>query len=272
MFDRCRTDQNHGHSAMTTRTLNKLTAGKVVTAKGPARLADGGHLYLQVGPTHSKRWVFIYARGGRQRELALGPFPAVSLAVARTKRDKLNAALANGEPLSLTRDDKAKTFREVADELIARRGPTWRGKGSAYHWRISIEKHCAALVARPIAAITGDEVLRVLAPLNDRAPSFAAITRSRLEQIFTYAQARGLLPQDKANPADRRRLQILLPVRRAVVHRAALPYNDVSLLIAELSDSAVRRTRGCGASARIHDLDGAQGRRSLRRADDGVRL
>ena len=100
--------------------------------------------------------------------------------------------------------------------------------------RVSIYQHCAELAARPIASLTLEDVLRTLRPLYDRAPNFAALTRARIAEIFDYAQARGLLPQDRANPADRRRLQILLPDKPAAVHRAALPYREVPALVAEL--------------------------------------
>ena len=85
---------------MANRTLNKLAASAVAVAKGPAILSDGGHLYLRVDETHtSKRFVFVYARYGRTREISLGSYPALSLAEARKMRDALNAKLAKGEEL-----------------------------------------------------------------------------------------------------------------------------------------------------------------------------
>jgi integrase len=206
----------------------------VATAQGARAYADGGHLYLSVDANHNRRWVFIYARNGRTREISIGTFPALSLADARKQRDAMNAALARGEPLAGPRQKDVQTFGAVAAEVIKRRAAAWRGGVSAYHWRVSINQHCAALFNRPIAAVTTDDVLRILSPLHERCPSFAQITRARIEDVFNYAQARGLLPQDRANPADRRRLQILLPAAPKAVHRAALPYADVPALVAEL--------------------------------------
>jgi integrase len=216
------------------RTLNRLGASKIATAKGPATLRDGGHLCLLIDKNNNKRWVFIYANKGREREISIGPFPAVSLADARKRRDAMNASLAKGEPPASPRQKDAQTFGAVAEEVIKRRSPAWRGRVSAYHWRVSIEQHCAELLNRPIASITQDDVLRVLAPLYDRSPSFAAITRARVEDVFNFAEARGLLPKDKANPADRRRLRVLLPAAPTATHRAALPYAEVATLVSEL--------------------------------------
>ncbi len=215
------------------RTLNRLTASKVATAKGPRAYADGGHLYLSVDVSNNRRWIFIYARDGRQREISLGTYPALSLADARKQRDKFNTALARGEPLASPRQKDGQTFGAVAEEVIKRRASAWRGGVSAHHWRLSIEQHCAALVDRPIASIRLEDVLSVLRPLHDRAPNFAVITAARLADVFTFAQARGLIPADKPNPADRR-LKVLLPAAPKPIHRAAVPYEHVPALIAEL--------------------------------------
>ncbi len=234
---------------MAARTLNRLTASGVAVAKGPATLSDGGHLSLKIDKNGNKRWIFLYARNGRERELSLGPWPALSLADARKKRDAWNATLARGEPLTGAREKQTQTFGAVAAEVIKRRAPAWRGDMSAGHWRASIENHCAPLLTRPIAAITLEDVLRVLRPVHDRAPNFAALTRARVEEVFNYAQARGLLPQDKANPADRRRLKILLPGKPPAVHRAALPYSEVPALIAELRAIPLADARFVAAAA-----------------------
>ena len=216
------------------RTFNRLTASKVAVAKGPRTFSDGGRLYLQVDINHRKRWLFIYARHGKQREIALGPYPSLSLADARVKRDQMNTALAKGEPLAGPRQQGAETFGAIAAQVVKRRAAAWRGKESARHWRISLEAHCVALLDRPIASITAEDVLRLLSSLHDRAPNFAQITRARIEEVFDFAMARGLIAQDKANPADQRRLRMLLPKKPKAVARPALPYAHVPALIVEL--------------------------------------
>jgi integrase len=231
------------------RTLNRLTASKVATAKGPHTYSDGGRLYLQVDGNLNRRFIYIFARDGRQREISLGSYPALSLSDARKKRDEMNTSLARGEPLAGPRQKSGQTFRAVAQQVIERRSSSWHGKVSANHWRVSIEGHCAKLLDRQIHSIGLEDVLAVLRPLHDRAANFAAITRARVEDIFDYAQARGLIPADKPNPADRRRLRLLLPAAPAAIHRPALAYADLPLLIAELREINIADGRVVAARA-----------------------
>jgi hypothetical protein len=51
--------------------------------KKQARFADSGGMYLQVSPAGSKRWFLKYRVGGKEKQLALGSYPDVSLKSAR---------------------------------------------------------------------------------------------------------------------------------------------------------------------------------------------
>jgi Arm DNA-binding domain len=52
----------------------------------PYKIADGGGLSVRVTPTGGKQWRLAYRFGGKQKEMALGPFPAIGLAEARDLR------------------------------------------------------------------------------------------------------------------------------------------------------------------------------------------
>src|SRR3954454_14418221 len=73
---------HHTRGAAMART-GKLSAVEVAKAKGPAVLHDGGGLYLRVGPTGTKSWVFRFQIEGKRRDMGLGPYPEVTLARAR---------------------------------------------------------------------------------------------------------------------------------------------------------------------------------------------
>ena len=64
----------------------KPSAVEVAKAKGPAVLHDGGGLYLSVSATGAKSWVFRFQLDGKRRDMGLGPFPDISLAAARERR------------------------------------------------------------------------------------------------------------------------------------------------------------------------------------------
>jgi len=42
-------------------------------------------LYLRVGPTGSKSWIYRYRSGDQQHDLGLGPYPDITLADARER-------------------------------------------------------------------------------------------------------------------------------------------------------------------------------------------
>jgi len=68
--------------------VERLTAIAVAKRKTPGRYADGGGLYLQVGPTGGKSWLFRFTLRGRAREMGLGAVNAFSLADARARATK----------------------------------------------------------------------------------------------------------------------------------------------------------------------------------------
>lgn len=61
----------------------KLSAVRVKAAKEPGRYGDGGRLYLQIGPTGGKSWLYRFKSAGKSREMGLGGLDTVSLAEAR---------------------------------------------------------------------------------------------------------------------------------------------------------------------------------------------
>ena len=51
----------------------------------PQRLFDGGGLYLEISPAGGKLWRWKYRHGGKEKRLALGTYPDVSLSDARQR-------------------------------------------------------------------------------------------------------------------------------------------------------------------------------------------
>lgn len=77
----------------------KLNARQVETAKPkekPYKMADGGGLYLLVKTNGSRYWRLKYRIDGKEKLLALGVYPDVSLADARAKRDEARKGIAGG--------------------------------------------------------------------------------------------------------------------------------------------------------------------------------
>ena len=60
------------------------------------KIADGGGLYLEVTIKGAKYWRLRYRFNGKQKLLAIGVYPAISLKDARTKRDEAKKYLSQG--------------------------------------------------------------------------------------------------------------------------------------------------------------------------------
>ena len=74
-----------------------LTDTKIRNAKPgqrPIKLSDAGGLHLLITPRGSKLWRAAYRFGGKQKTLAIGIYPAVSLKAAREQRDEAKRLLA----------------------------------------------------------------------------------------------------------------------------------------------------------------------------------
>ncbi len=65
------------------------------------KLFDGGGLFLLLSPAGGKRWVLRYRFGGKEKSLALGTYPGVSLVEARKRREDAREKLAHIVPLAI---------------------------------------------------------------------------------------------------------------------------------------------------------------------------
>ncbi|MEZ6012670.1 MAG: Arm DNA-binding domain-containing protein, partial [Hyphomonas sp.] len=92
----------------------------------PRRYTDGGNLFVEVRPNGSKLWRYAYKFDGKQKLMALGPYPDISLAKAREKRTEARALLLDGiDPMLQAKVDKLEqkaltedTFSALAAELL----------------------------------------------------------------------------------------------------------------------------------------------------------
>ncbi|AGS61925.1 prophage integrase [Proteus mirabilis BB2000] len=106
-----------------------LTDAKVRAAKPldkSYKLTDGDGMHLMVHINGSKYWRLQYRFGGKQKMLALGVYPDISLAEAREKRDAARKLIANGfdpsEKRKEVKEEQQKefnTFEKVARDWHA---------------------------------------------------------------------------------------------------------------------------------------------------------
>ena len=227
------------------RQINRLSAREVETLTEPGRHADGGNLYLSIDDEGRRRWVFMYERNGKQRELGLGSAAkgGVSLKMARKKAGEGRALLElSVDPLATWNKPAAEeipTFGATADDYFAAHEGGFRNEKHKAQWRMTLTRYCEPIRNAPVDAIDTEAVLSVLKPLWTRAPETASRLRGRIEAVLDAAKARGHVGRNEANPARwRGHLDKLLPKRAKLTrgHHAAMPYADVPAFVASLCE------------------------------------
>lgn len=176
-----------------------LTDAKVRNAKPtlqPAKLTDGGGLYLLIKPTGTKLWRYRYRIDGRENVYAIGQYPDISLAQARGDRDAARKLVKKGIHPAHTRKterlrqsvESANTFQAVAKEWIGKRKSGW----SSYYLR-QVERGLKANIypyigAMPIKSVTAAHILDALQRVEARgAETVALLLRQWCSAIFRYA-------------------------------------------------------------------------------------
>ncbi|MFG1350130.1 tyrosine-type recombinase/integrase [Xanthobacter autotrophicus] len=227
------------------RATNRLTARTVANLKEPGRYADGGGLYLQVGPTGTKAWLFMFRRDGKRREMGLGSARDVGLAEARQKAEDARRLTAERQdPLesrkaSMARQKEAEevpSFGAFADALVENIEGGFRNDKHVYQWKQTLgPAYCAKIRDKKLGEVTTDDVLAVLQPIWQEKNETASRLRGRIERVLDAAKAKGLRTGE--NPARwRGHLDTLLPKRQKLQrgHHPAMPYAEVPAFLTEL--------------------------------------
>jgi integrase len=219
-----------------------------VTLEKSGRHADGGNLYLKITPDGSRRWVFMYAFGGKQREMGLGSASkgGVSLGIARARATEARTALVAGiDPMTARKEaeqraaiSNAPTFGKMADDYITAMRPSWRHARYAPQWDYTLRILAAPLRPKRVSQIETSDVLEVLQPLWQSRPETARRLRGRIENVLDAAKAKGY--RQGENPARwRGHLNLLLPKRQSISkgHYPALSFERMPTFMAKLRET-----------------------------------
>jgi integrase len=239
------------------RAINRLSAVTVSRTKEPGMYADGGGLYLRVGPTGAKSWIYRYMADGKRHDMGLGPLNALSLAEARAKAAELRRMRVDGSDPLRTREAqqaavkleaaKAMSFKQCAESYIQAHATGWKNAKHAAQWGSTLETYAyPVLGGLPVQGIETGLIMQVLEPIWATKAETASRVRGRIEAILDWATTRGY--RQGENPARwRGHLNNLLPKRSKVAkveHHAALPYAEMAEFMA-----ALRKQEGMGTRA-----------------------
>lgn len=178
---------------------------KPTEATGGVKYADGQGLFLHVRAA-GKYWRMAYRYAGKQKLLALGVYPAVSLADARKRRESARELLADGiDPSAAKRQDRqakadsmANTFESVAREWLANTASK-RAEITQLKVKTWLEKDAFPYIGKlPISTIGPRDVLdKVVRKLEARgAIDTAHRVKQLCGQVFRYAVVTGRADRD----------------------------------------------------------------------------
>ena len=234
------------HSAKGNESMNRpktLSATFVKSISRPGRYGDGrgGHgLSLMVKPTKiegrlSKAWVQRIRINGKETNLGLGSYPAVTLAEARQRALRNRQAVEEGRN---PRARKAPTFRQATEKVIRLHAAKWKPGGrSEEHWRSTLQTYAYPRFGnKRVDLITTADVMACLAPQWHEKPETANRVKQRISAVMKWCIAQGFRDD---NPADDRITAALGSNTQRPQHMKALHHNLVG--------AAVRAVEATGA-------------------------
>jgi integrase len=249
-----------GGATVVRSSLKRLSQTFVDKHTTPGLYSDGNGLYLQITSSKdddyvTKSWIFRYAVGAREkkreRKMGLGPYPLVTLAMAREMAIECSLKRLRGiDPLEEREAEKrtkavttAKTitFEKAAELYIAAHRAGWRSVKHAWQWPSSLKMYAYPVFGElAVRDIDTGMVVRVLEPIWTTKTETASRVRGRIESVLDWAKVNGY--REGENPARwSGHLDHLLPKRSKVSkveHHPALPYAQMPEFMAALCTRA----------------------------------
>ena len=220
------------------------------------RIADPGLHFVGVVPGlamqvrgNSKSWILRVRIVGKTRDIGLGGYPDVTLALAREKARALREQIRQGvDPLEERRAQRAAlemaqgmrvTFSEAARAFIATKKHEWNNAKSAQQWENTIQTYAVPVIGDMyLNEIELGHVLKVLEPIWMTKTETASRLRGRIESILDWAKVHRY--REGENPARwKGNLDKVLPKpgkTKQTKHHAALPYDELGPFMERLRE------------------------------------
>ena len=249
-----------------------LNAKFVERTTEPGKYSDGqrgGHgLMLWVQRSGSRQWVQRIVIHGKRRDIGLGGYPVVTLAVARDRAlANRRVAQAGGDPRTHV-NPGVPTFEDATKRVHAIHAASWKNDKQRAQWVNEVSRIVWPSVGHlPVSAITTAQLTAVFEPIWLAKPVIANRVRQRTERIFDWVVSQGYRPDNPAGSP----LMANLPNQPEGEHHRALHHADLPEAIRTVRNStsgesaklafeflaltAVRRGEGLGARWSEIDLE-----------------
>ncbi len=191
--------------------LTDIKCRALQPAQKTYKASDEKGLYLEVTSSGSKYWRMKYRFSGKEKKLAFGVYPEVSLKEARDKRDAARKQLQEGlDPshekklFKLTKTLNAEnSFENIAREWHQKQTARLTARHSDYVLRRLAADVFPHIGFRPINQITAPELLAVIHKIEKRgALDIAHRALQTTSQVFRYGIATGRAERDIASPSQ----------------------------------------------------------------------
>ncbi len=187
--------------------LTDLSVRNAKPSTGVKKLSDGRGLQLHVTIAGSKLWRWAYRFDGKQKLMALGKYPDISLSQAREATNDARKLLALGVDPMLQRKADKINHRHPADNTFRTIALAWwdnwskpRSERHALYTKRRLESDVfPAIGDRPIDEIQAPELVRMAKTIETRgALDIAKRALQTVGQVFRYAIAHGFATRNPA--------------------------------------------------------------------------
>ena len=189
-------------------------AVKGLTTAGLHPIGGVAGLMLQVSPTGTRSWLLRVKVGDKRREIGLGAFPGVTLALAREKAQATRDDIAKGiDPVAQRaaarqtiveqqQEEKALnwTFRRCAEAYIKAKKPGWRSVKHGTQWENTLAAYVYPVIGDVLVRhVNIAHITNIIEPHWATKNETIDRVRNRIELVLDWATVRKLRSGD--NPA-----------------------------------------------------------------------
>lgn len=217
------------------------------------KLTDTHGLYLMISTRGSRLWYFRYQLDGRESRLAFGPYPQVTLAEAREKRDAARKLLASGIcPTQLRKLEKdtvaaSRMFKQIATDWHTSCLKLW-SEGHADKILTCLKRYVFPDIgAMDIAKIETRHLAQLVKSIDDKGVhDVAGRVRQHLTKIMRHAVQQGIIKYNPSYDLD----GVVTPIMTQ--HHPALPLKRLPELLEKMKNYKGRELTSLALELNLH--------------------